>query len=126
MNQSPSSVSLSTRHTRRAASPRALAALVGFALLTSGAQAQDVGDAAKGLAYATQICSECHAVRKDQDVSPLDKATPFRTVANTPGMTSIAITVWLRTPHPSMPNLIVPREDTENLIAYILSMRDAK
>jgi hypothetical protein len=32
--------------------------------------------------------------------------------------------VWLQTSHPNMPNLIVPPEDRDDVIAYILSLRD--
>jgi hypothetical protein len=32
--------------------------------------------------------------------------------------------VWLQTPHPTMPNLIVDAQDREDVIAYILSLQD--
>ncbi len=47
----------------------------------------------------------------------------FRDVANTSGMTATAIRVFLRTSHPKMPNLILTPEETEDVIAYILSLR---
>lgn len=97
-----------------------------FVLLMASAlavRAQEVGDARAGQAYAQKVCGECHAVLANQDVSPNGKATPFRVVANTPGMTGTAIAVWLRTPHPTMPNLIVKDDDLDNLVAYILGLR---
>ena len=48
------------------------------------------------------------------------------TIANTKGMTGRALTVWLQTSHPNMPNLIVAAEDRDDLIAYILSLRDKR
>ena len=47
----------------------------------------------------------------------------FREIANTSGMTATAIRVFLRTSHPKMPNLILTPEETDDVIAYILSLR---
>lgn len=100
--------------------------LVAGFMLAGSAQAQELGDADKGFTYALRMCGDCHAVRPTQQTSPVEKATPFRIVANTRGMTGTAVAVWLRTPHPTMPNLIVPPDDMENIIAYILSLREKK
>ena len=48
---------------------------------------------------------------------------PFRTIANASGMTATAISVFLRTPHRSMPNLMIEEADRNNVIAYIMSLR---
>ena len=37
-------------------------------------------------------------------------------------MTMTALTVWSRTTHTTMPNLVIPADDLENLSAYILSL----
>jgi mono/diheme cytochrome c family protein len=103
----------------------AFVALLASALTTAG-QAQEFGDARAGQAYAQKVCAECHAVLGSEAASPVARATPFKTVANTPGMTGTAIAVWLRTPHPTMPNLIVARDDLENLVSYILDLREKK
>jgi hypothetical protein len=39
-------------------------------------------------------------------------------------MTAMALTVWFHTSHPTMPNIIIHGEDLDNIIAYILSLRD--
>jgi hypothetical protein len=39
-------------------------------------------------------------------------------------MTGTALAVWFRTPHPTMPNFIFAPADRDNLIAYILSLRN--
>ena len=103
----------------------AVVALLLSAFATAG-RAQEVGDPRAGLDYAAKMCAECHAVLGSQTASPNAKATPFKVVANTPGMTGTAIAVWLRTPHPTMPNLIVAGDDLENLVSYILDLRDKK
>jgi hypothetical protein len=38
-------------------------------------------------------------------------------------MTELALNVFFRSPHPSMPNLILPAADARNVIAYILSLK---
>jgi hypothetical protein len=39
-------------------------------------------------------------------------------------MTATALRVFLTTSHPSMPNLILTPQDTTDVIAYILSLRE--
>lgn len=86
----------------------------------------DIGDARKGLAYAQKVCSGCHNVTRNDATSPHRQAPPFRKIANTPGMSVTALTVWSRTTHPTMPNLIIDPTDMDGLIAHILSLRDRK
>lgn len=83
----------------------------------------DMGDKAKGLAYAKRICAECHNVLATNAPSPNPKAPSFRKVAETPGMTVTALTVWSRTTHATMPNIVIAPADMDNLIAYILSLK---
>jgi mono/diheme cytochrome c family protein len=84
----------------------------------------DIGDANKGLVYAQKVCSECHNVLKTDAASPNPRAPSFKKVANTPGMSITALTVWSRTSHPTMPNLVIEPADMDHLIAYILSLRN--
>ena len=86
--------------------------------------AEQVGDVRAGLSLAQQVCSECHAVRTDARVSPNPKAPPFQMIAETRGMTEMALRVWFQTAHPSMPNLIIKDKQADDVIAYILSLRD--
>jgi tetratricopeptide (TPR) repeat protein len=95
---------------------------------TSGPNAEpvDIGDSRKGRAYAQKACAACHNVRATDADSPNRRAPSFTKIANTPGMTVTALTVWSRTSHPTMPNLIIPPADMDDLIAYVLSLRDRK
>jgi tetratricopeptide (TPR) repeat protein len=86
--------------------------------------AVEFGDPRKGLAYAQEICSTCHNVLRTDAPSPNKQAPPFRKIANTPGMSVTALTVWSRTTHPTMPNLVIAPEDMDDLIAYIVTLRD--
>ena len=47
-------------------------------------------------------------------------------IANTKGMTATALRVFLTTSHPKMPNLILAPEQMDNVIAYILSLRERR
>jgi mono/diheme cytochrome c family protein len=87
------------------------------------AGAQEVGNAARGLAYATTACGECHSVASGQERSPVRTATPFEKVANTPGMTPMALNVWLHTSHPTMPNFIIDADRIDDLVAYIATLK---
>ena len=46
----------------------------------------------------------------------------FRDIANTPGMTTTALTAFLTTSHPKMPNLILTPKEMADVTAYILSL----
>jgi mono/diheme cytochrome c family protein len=97
--------------------------LVAFVAAPGGAHAQTAGDAAKGHQYVQQICSECHSVEKGQRPVTERPSPNFETVAKTPGMTAIALTAVLRTPHRNMPNIIIADDDLRNVVAYILSLQ---
>ena len=89
----------------------------------AAAWAQDAGDPARGAAIARQVCAECHAVERGARPSPNGEAPAFETIAKTPGMTSIALTAALRTPHRRMPNIILPDDEMKDVIAYLLSLK---
>ena len=99
-------------------------ALVSFVVAGScPVSAQEIGDAVKGAAYAEAQCAECHALAHNADRSPVADAPPFRAIANTSGMTRTALKVFFRTPHPTMPNLLIPADQQDNLIAYIMGLK---
>jgi mono/diheme cytochrome c family protein len=89
----------------------------------SAAVAQESGNAKEGFVFAQAVCAECHAVREGERASPKAQAPSFTTVANTPGMNAMALEVWFQTPHPTMPNLKFSDQESDNVIAYILSLR---
>jgi mono/diheme cytochrome c family protein len=94
-----------------------------FLVVVSPGHAQGVGDPQGGLALAQRVCSECHAIRSGQVRSPNSRAPTFLELATTPGMTVIALTVALTTPHAGMPMFMLTAEQREDVIAYILSLR---
>ena len=98
-------------------------ALLGAVLLPLPANAQEVGDVAAGLTFAKRICAECHALTEGEAKSPNKDAPPFAKVAATPGMNGRALSAWLQTSHPTMPNLILTKKDRDDVIAYITSLK---
>lgn len=85
--------------------------------------AQQIGQPGRGLVSAERLCSECHAVRKEAARSPNADAPRFQALASLPGMTSIALSAALNTPHRSMPNIMLDPEERADIIAYILSLK---
>ena len=100
-----------------------IAALLAGGLLSNQSVADEPGNADRGRKYALQMCASCHAVQLQDLESPVGEATPFKTVADKPEMTRLALRVFLQSPHASMPNLMVEGEDADNVIAYILSLK---
>jgi mono/diheme cytochrome c family protein len=90
--------------------------------LSSQALAQDANVEA-GAEYAKQVCAACHAVLPNEQLSPLAEAPTFQSVADTPGMTEYALSVWLQSSHPTMPNIVLEPDDMRNVIAYIRSLK---
>ena len=117
---------MSPRLTRRSTiAVRALCAAAGAAVVLTPAFAgtADVGNVREGLIYARAHCGECHAVESSDEISPDIHAPNFVSVANTPGMTERALVVWLQTSHPTMPNIILPPDQRDNVVAYIMSLK---
>lgn len=94
-------------------------------MLTQAASAVELGDKEKGHEYARKFCAECHGVEKEEFLLLGDVPT-FYDVANSEGMSARALAVWLRTSHPNMPDFIIPADDIDNVIAYIMSLRAPK
>ena len=92
----------------------------------ASAQAATLGNPETGKAYAQTHCVSCHSIVRDGNSSPVTAATPFQAVANTAGITRTALYVFFRSPHPTMPNLIIKGDDLDNIIAYILSLKTTK
>ncbi len=90
------------------------------------AGAQQLGNAGAGLEFAKSACAECHGISEEKPISPNPIAPNFKEIANTPGMNERALVVWFRTPHPSMPNFILEIQNEEDVIAYIMSLKDEK
>lgn len=95
--------------------------VVALAGLAQPALAQD---AAKGASLARGTCVACHAVERGAIRSPIADAPAFQTLAQNPGITSIALTVALSSAHRTMPNIQLSPDETRDVAGYILSLRE--
>jgi len=91
---------------------------------TSQSQPTSNAPASPGHVYANKACAACHAVAADQTRSPDPKAPTFEAIANTPGMTPMALNVWLHSSlHRSMPYVRVDPDQLEVLSEYLYSLK---
>src|SRR5215469_12563022 len=79
-------------------------------------------DALRGFTLSQRWCSGCHAVRPAQ-TSPNPAAPTFREIANEASVTDYSLRVFLRTPHPTMPNFILDADDLDDITSYVLSLK---
>ncbi len=99
------------------------------ALAVAALVAMDVGLPGSALAaepvhgreLARRWCASCHMVEPGQTAS--DVAPAFTAVAQNPQITREALKAWLAKPHPPMPDLSLSRQDEDDVLAYILSLR---
>jgi cytochrome c len=91
-------------------------------LISFAAQPSARADQARGKILAEQQCSYCHAVKWD-DLSPDPGAPSFAEVAAEPSITEYMLRVFLKTPHPTIPNLIISPDDVDDLVSYIISLK---
>ena len=76
-----------------------------------------------GEALAKQWCAECHMVEPEGRNNELTNTPSFQAVANDLAVTEMALRVFFQTSHRGMPDFRLTREETDSLIAYILSLR---
>jgi mono/diheme cytochrome c family protein len=101
-----------------------IACLVILLILSAATvQAQQIGDPGKGAGLARDTCSRCHAIARGEPLSPNLRAPTFVQLASAPGMTGAALMVALTTPHAGMPMFMLSRDEREDIIAYIFSLK---
>jgi cytochrome c len=102
-----------------------IVAILGSMVLVAGdTEGQTTGDIAAGKDFALQVCTPCHVVASDQRAPRRSVGPDFRAIANIPSTTSISLRVFLSSPHPTMPNLILSKKEQDDVIAYIISLRN--
>jgi len=76
----------------------------------------------EGHRLAEAWCESCHAIRSHVLEMPGEPPS-FQAIANQPGMTPLALKVFLRTSHKDMPNIVISPDQAEALANYILSLK---
>ena len=92
--------------------------------LPSLARAVEIGDVNSGKSFAATNCAECHAIEGKNAISPNPDAPSFYAVSAMPSTTRMSLEVWMKSTHPTMPNLILSAEEIDNVVAYILSLNN--
>ena len=98
-----------------------------FAALTAAAAAQPVatdqqGSVEAGRALVEAWCAECHQTGAKL-VEGKRPGPNFVEIANRASTTPLALNVFLRSNHETMPNVIVARGEADDIVAYILSLK---
>jgi mono/diheme cytochrome c family protein len=101
-------------------SPYLVAAAI-FAQQSSVLAQPAEGDPASGRQLATTLCSSCHRVLP---MTLSDTADPpsFQSIADLPSTTGLSLNVFLHSNHRNMPNFVISSGESNDLIAYILSL----
>lgn len=82
------------------------------------------GNAERGAAYSTAMCSSCHSVTADAAASPNVAAKPFR--AMTPADPSgAALVKWFNSTHPNTGRILKDTQ-AEDIALYIQSLKPQK
>ena len=97
------------------------AALLMWPCAATAASDSIVTDAGRQL--ARQWCAECHLVEAEQSQASSTIAPTFFEVARDPAVTETSLRVFLASPHENMPDIVLSNQQTEEIIAYILSLR---
>jgi len=104
---------------------RKTVAFIAAFVIYGQAHAQDIGSAQQGLRLARDTCAQCHLVDKVAGRSTDVNAPTFEAIANTPGLTSAALAAALQTSHRTMPNVVIKGADINDIVAYILSLKES-
>ena len=103
------------------------AAAVATVLLALGAGAQVMersGDIQSGRKLALAECRACHQVGAAPERLRIPGGPPsFYDIANMASTTPTSLYVFLHTSHPSMPNFLLDKKESDDVIAFILSLR---
>lgn len=92
-------------------------------LAATPALAQEVGDARAGRDLAATWCANCHRVAPGGPGPANDAAPTFAAISAMPSTTALSLRAFLQTSHRNMPNFQLTPAQSDNLIAYILSLR---
>jgi mono/diheme cytochrome c family protein len=99
-------------------------AIGSFIGLIAPVLAQDApGDIASGRRIAESWCAACHQI-DSQEPESIVGAPSFVAIAKLPSTTALALNVFLRTTHNVMPNYQLTRQEADDVVAFILSLKD--
>ena len=89
-----------------------------IAATASSGLSQELGNRDAGERLVALNCAQCHGA-----VDVPAAAPALSTVASMPQTTADELSIFLMTPHATMPDVILSPGDRSDVIAYILSLR---
>lgn len=84
---------------------------------------QEPGDPGAGKQLAATWCANCHRIAPGGPGPATDIAPSFAAIAALPSTTSMSLRAYLRTPHANMPDYRLSREELDDIVAYLLTVR---
>jgi len=110
------------KHTINSRARLGLLVLVATLSAAATGLAQSVGDAQVGRDVAASLCSPCHQI--DGVARDPNRVPPgFGAIADMASQTELSLRVFLQTPHGDMPRYQLSKNEIDDIIAYILSLR---
>ena len=102
---------------------RAVFAAASFVVMASSCPfpAHAAGGVDHGGQLARRWCAACHIVAGDQ-TRGTDNVPTFAEIAHIPGFDADKIALFLRDPHPKMPDMQLSTQEVADLAAYIVSL----
>jgi mono/diheme cytochrome c family protein len=101
--------------------------VAGLLMMVTGASAfaanDSVGNPGFGKGLANQLCGDCHIVSPDQQFSGGRLGPNLVERARDPGITELALRSYMQTTHPVMPNIMLSQQQTDDIIAYLLTFK---
>jgi hypothetical protein len=93
-------------------------------VVAGSANAQQIESVPEGASWRVRYAPSATPLIRQSTARPIPMRLPSKVIANTPGMTSAALTVALQTTHVTMPNFVIKGDALQNIIAYILSLKE--
>lgn len=103
----------------------AASAVLGVAVAAPAAD-DGLGSPVYGKRVAEEQCGDCHVVTPEQGKGGDPLAPDLVERVRDPAITEMALRSWLRTSHPNMPNIRLTEQQTDDVVAYLLSIKGAK
>ncbi len=92
-------------------------------LVGLGAGSANAGDASNGEVLAQHWCTSCHVVAPQSTKRTVEGVPTFMAVARNPKNTRARLVGFLTEPHAPMPNFHLSRNEMDDLITYIETLR---
>jgi len=101
--------------------------VAGLLMMVTGmaafAATDSVGNPGFGRGLANDLCGDCHIVSPDQEFSGRRLGPNLVERARDPEITELALRSYLQTTHPVMPNIMLNQQQTDDIIAYLLTFK---